>query len=191
MNKNDLRVEKTIVSIQQALLALMSEKALSKITITELAKRAKIQRKTFYLHYQSINDVLSEFEVELGEAVRQLIMGIKPFAVRPFIVGLNELFLKNYEFYEQILTNKQNLVLSINSKNTLREVLMADILAHNHALTTNEVETDAEFIAAGIVNAYSNWLMKHDEWPLNELIDYLVRLVDPIFKQVGITPNQD
>ena len=68
-NPGDLRVIKTRQTIRGALISLMSEQELSDITITSLCARARINRKTFYRHYRSISDVITEFENEqIGRA---------------------------------------------------------------------------------------------------------------------------
>lgn len=58
----DRRQRKTRDAIHTALMALMSEKPLDAITITELAQRANVNRKTFYNHYTSIQDVRRELD---------------------------------------------------------------------------------------------------------------------------------
>ena len=60
----DLRVTKTRTAIRNALLELMSEKELTKITISEICARAQINRKTFYCHYRSPDTVIEELENE-------------------------------------------------------------------------------------------------------------------------------
>ena len=48
--------------ICDALLELLDEKPLDKITVTDIAYRADISRGTFYLHYDSVRSVISEQE---------------------------------------------------------------------------------------------------------------------------------
>jgi len=68
MVKTDLRVLKTNRAIKQAFNQLILKKPLNKITITELAKTALINKGTFYLHYPDIyalyDDLLLEFANE-------------------------------------------------------------------------------------------------------------------------------
>ena len=52
--KTDLRVIRTTQNIKQAFAELIKNKALSKISVTELSKMAMINKGTFYLHYQDI-----------------------------------------------------------------------------------------------------------------------------------------
>jgi len=57
MNEQDLRVIKTKERIESALLELLKQKPLEKITVTELSRVAMINKGTFYLHYMDIFDL--------------------------------------------------------------------------------------------------------------------------------------
>lgn len=53
MRKNlDLRVKRTEIMIQEALISLISEKGFDAITVGDIADRAMVNRATFYRHYQ-------------------------------------------------------------------------------------------------------------------------------------------
>ena len=56
----DKRASKTRDAIIAAWMALLPEKKNQRITVTELAKRANIARKTFYLHYETPEDVMRD-----------------------------------------------------------------------------------------------------------------------------------
>lgn len=60
MNEQDLRVIKTKNNLKNALIILLKEKPLEKITVTELCNASGITRKTFYLHYESISKLFEE-----------------------------------------------------------------------------------------------------------------------------------
>lgn len=47
----DLRVRRTLVNLQQALVQLMSEKTFQSITVQEITDRAMVNRATFYDHF--------------------------------------------------------------------------------------------------------------------------------------------
>ena len=57
MNNQDLRVLKTIESIENALFELLSSKPIEKITVAELSRVARINKGTFYRHYLDIPDL--------------------------------------------------------------------------------------------------------------------------------------
>ncbi len=58
--KSDLRVERTKRAIKDAFRELVCEKDAGRITVKELTERAGINRKTFYLHYLSIEALYSD-----------------------------------------------------------------------------------------------------------------------------------
>ncbi len=57
----DRRVRKTKEAIARAFSTLLQSKNYSDITVKELTEAADITRKTFYLHYGTMDDVLREF----------------------------------------------------------------------------------------------------------------------------------
>ncbi len=69
----DRRQKKTRQAIQNALLALMKEKPLNKITVSELAATADVNRKTFYNHYSNIQEVRDELDQEYIDRIFSLL----------------------------------------------------------------------------------------------------------------------
>lgn len=65
----DLRVRRTIASIRKAFYELVLKKNFSDISITELTDLAGINRKTFYLHYSSLDDLVVEIEEEIVDEI--------------------------------------------------------------------------------------------------------------------------
>ena len=63
--KVDIRVQKTKERLKSALLSLLEEKSIDRITISEICRVSGINRNTFYQHYTDIHDLLSEIEGEL------------------------------------------------------------------------------------------------------------------------------
>lgn len=61
----DLRVKRTLKSIRNAFFTLVMEKNYSDISITELTELAEINRKTFYLHYASLDELVDEVKDEI------------------------------------------------------------------------------------------------------------------------------
>ena len=67
--KTDRRVLYTKMFLKEALLELMKEKAIDKITPTELCRKANINRNTFYTHYYTPRDVLTEVEADFSAQI--------------------------------------------------------------------------------------------------------------------------
>ena len=56
-NKEDRRVNRTRISLQLALKELISERGYDGVTIQDITERANVGRTTFYLHFQSKDDL--------------------------------------------------------------------------------------------------------------------------------------
>lgn len=60
MNKSESKYFNTAKRMDEALIALLSEKDFQYVTIKEICARADVNRSTFYLHYENIGDLLLE-----------------------------------------------------------------------------------------------------------------------------------
>ncbi len=60
MNKNESKYFNTAAKMDRAFLELLEKKDFSYITVKEICERAGVNRSTFYLHYETIEDLLSE-----------------------------------------------------------------------------------------------------------------------------------
>lgn len=65
MTKHDLRVVKTKQALHQALLILLGKKPLENISIAEICREAKVNRGTFYLHYEQKEKLFEEYFKEI------------------------------------------------------------------------------------------------------------------------------
>lgn len=68
----DIRVVKTQKALLDALEKLIKNKKLSCITITELCSEAKINRNTFYYHYNNIYELLDENKKLMIEEINDI-----------------------------------------------------------------------------------------------------------------------
>ncbi len=60
MNKSESKYFNTARCMDEALIALLEQKDLEYITVTEICEKAGVNRSTFYLHYESIADLVNE-----------------------------------------------------------------------------------------------------------------------------------
>lgn len=60
MNKSESKYFNTALKMDNAFLELLSQKDYQLITIKEICKKANVNRSTFYLHYEAIDDLLCE-----------------------------------------------------------------------------------------------------------------------------------
>lgn len=63
--RDDLRVVRTRAALREAFEELVAETTLDKITVKSLTDRAGVNRKTFYLHYETIEALYDEIMNEI------------------------------------------------------------------------------------------------------------------------------
>ena len=95
----DRRQQKTRAAILQACIDLLKEKDFRHITVGDIARRANINRGTFYLHFTDKYDMLDSFENEMAEKIERAIVENIPMEPDP------RLFIESrYDTIVQILT---------------------------------------------------------------------------------------
>ena len=60
MNKSESKYFNTAIKMDLALVALLQKKPFDYITVSEICEEAGVNRSTFYLHYETIGDLLAE-----------------------------------------------------------------------------------------------------------------------------------
>lgn len=67
MNKFESKYKNTAVLMDESLLSLLEKKDFEYISIKEICQKAGVNRSTFYLHYETMDDLLNE-TIELIES---------------------------------------------------------------------------------------------------------------------------
>ena len=67
MNKSESKYFATAARMDEAFLALLEKKDFAYITVKEICEAAGVNRSTFYLHYETIADLLSESVSHMNE----------------------------------------------------------------------------------------------------------------------------
>lgn len=60
MTRSESKYFATAARMDEAFLALLGEKDFAYITVKEICEKAGVNRSTFYLHYETVNDLLAE-----------------------------------------------------------------------------------------------------------------------------------
>ena len=158
-NPTDLRVIKTRQAIRIALISLLSEKELSDITISELSARAQVTRKTFYRHYRSISDVVTEFENELLSDFSDILKtsNTSIFNIGSVLGEISALISSNQEYFVKLLKLNPELFSTGRVKAMLRraiEIALRDVCVVNDEQTLHAL---SEFTVSGVLSLYSGW----------------------------------
>ncbi len=133
--KLDARVKYTKLMIRNSFISLLKEKALAKVTVTDICNLAEINRATFYAHYKDPFDLMESLENELMENIVDILSS-------SICSGNTEL--------DKILPN---ILTFMQSQSDICLVLMSDLSS------TSFVKRCMELIEDGFV---STWTSRYD-----------------------------
>ncbi len=168
--KTDLRVIKTRNAIRKTFKEMVMEMDAPKITVKELTERAMIHRKTFYLHYTTIEALYEDILQELSQQYYEEIDRLQPDA--PFI-DVNRVF---FTFMAEQEPYMEKIVCSFSYREFADKLFMS-MLGHNRsrynpyaAYTQAEQNIINTFLGMTSINIYRKWIEDKKNIPLEELI---------------------
>lgn len=168
----DRRQIKTKKAIIKAFFDLMKEKDMSKITITELAHRADIDRKTFYLHFDSIAGIYNELGQKMVDILKESIINFSesdtyesPYGL---FITINEILTEKLDVLKDIARKNEFTEFVFNIKDTFcNEIIKVSGIQGKPE--ENKYRLTAEFIASGTVSMYLSWLKGEVSISMDEL----------------------
>lgn len=186
MNENDLRVIKTKKALHQALLALLKTKTLESISVSALCREAKVNRGTFYLHYNDIgtlfdehlNYLLKDLEESYYEPYRHVSLLI-PSLLDPSTIRIFHHVKKYQLFYEIVFDKKSSLSYYYSLLDKIKGLMLESNSKPDLALK------DLSLLIAYQANAIMGMLIQwnedgfsHSPEYMNEQLSYFLRLQD-------------
>lgn len=168
----DRRITKTRRAIKEALKALIMEKDSAKITITEVAQKADIDRKTFYLHYATINDIIRDFSKErlheLEVALREKDFFGNSFDIDLLFGTLNSFISDDLEFYRHLARNPGFSSFWEEARGVVKDSFM-EALERELGSKRKGLDIYAEYFASGTIEAYLKWFRGESDVSQEEL----------------------
>ena len=173
----DLRVIKTIEAIKGAFEALICEKDYDKITVRELCDRAKINKKTFYHYYETLDSLLAEMQAELSEGYLER---VKDYVLPDDLDKVNrEFFIYASEqglAYEKITCGGSYHAIRDEMTDQVNDAAWSKSKKYQK-LNSYEKKVLMGFINNAVLNAYREWVQDGKKIPMDEVIEITNKLV--------------
>ena len=125
MNKSESKYFNTASKMDEAFLDLLSKKDFAYITIKEICDKAGVNRSTFYLHYETVSDLISEsIEYMNGKYLNYIKPDSREIVKRLKDCPLDELYLITPEYLKPYLNyikeNQRLFQTAVENAGTLR-----------------------------------------------------------------------
>ena len=183
--EGDRRVARTRRAICEATMKLLRTCDLDKVTVTAIARTADIDRKTFYLHYKSIEDVLDDIGSGYVKATVHLWYSEANALPAPLSVDdaaevlsrvcvmLVQNVLVNADILEHMTPDK---LLSKLEGPLTEAIIEQDVLGISSAMGPL-LPYAVSYVCSGLLAVLRRWLSEGKEVPLEDLADMMSRLV--------------
>lgn len=188
--KNDLRFIKNENLIRNTFREMMSETEYPKISIKELTERAQINRKTFYLHYPSLDHLLTALQLELMESTLRVI------SETSFPDDVEQIIQHSFEFMasldpvdKKILSSKGHFPEGLNPPDLIREhfFIKYDSFPEYDRFESNLIITYFS-VCLGVI--YRQWEVDGQQIPLEKMVPLATRLILHGLDGAGLTAGQ-
>ncbi len=177
---SDKRKQKTISCIKQAFMQLCKDNVASQITVSKLASKAQINRTTFYLHYQSVNDVMQDIDNDLKVRISSYVDAIDIDAVYESCYAtftrLTDKLNENVPLRDYIFDSCSSSAVLDKLKKVITEKTISAIIEVYPSLTYEQLKFPSTFLIAGIADTYAEWTHSDKSVTLDELIKILSKL---------------
>ena len=158
---SDRRVRRTKAQLRAALIQLLTEKPPEEITVTELTRRADVNRGTFYCHYRDVPDMLEQMEREFFAELSGLMNAYSAQELRQGIGPILEdvfLFIQRNAGLIPIRILKERPAFLEQIKALLREKVTREWNGLYSFTDTEQLEFYLSFLVGGVAGMIQVWL---------------------------------
>ena len=197
MNKAESKYFGTASKMDEAFIECLEKKDFEYITVKEICEKAGVNRSTFYLHYETIADLLNEcveytnnkcfrkYTLELTDVNKRLLSErpedwilISPEYLRPYFEFVRE----NKRIYQVVLMN-QDIFRTEHTFQRLFDNVFSPIL-DRFRFPEQEKSYIVHFYLGGITSVVKEWLKKDCSDTIEQIIDICMRCIMPNGKKI-------
>ena len=177
--------------IREAFYSLLTEKPVEKITVTDITRRADINRSTFYAHYP---DVPGLVDAMMEEIIQDAIHVAEELDFQtlfsdpvPFVTKLVSIGIENQELYR--ISNTSNLAIRQieKLKSVLLEKALTTVDMPESVRQSTALHIHIHFFVGGIINTYQQWVTGNLNCSNEEIVSQIAALIAsnaPIYRSI-------
>ena len=187
LNKSESKYYNTASLMDEALILLLEKKEYSFITIKEICEKAGVNRSTFYLHYETIDDLLSECIEYVGNKINKKFSNkvinkqvIKDSKLEDLLLITPEYLLPYLEFLKE---NKAIYKIAYSQPNVFKEQYVVNHLHKNifepilnrFLVPKNEQKYMMSFYLSGMGALMVEWIKNDCKEDIQTIINILLK----------------
>ena len=169
---NDLRFVKNREALRRAYIDLVKQKGTAAITVKELTERARVNRMTFYSHYDTVGDILSEFVDEMTATIIDANTSQNETDVSALFEKATELMQQEIDFF-RLVAREDGFEQFRNRFRIAFRHIFEEELKRSSNLGGTQLTIAADMVASGVTYAYLDWLVgEFGDLTLEEMLSH-------------------
>jgi len=169
---NDLRFVKNREALRRAYIDLVKQKGTATITVKELTERARVNRMTFYSHYDTVGDILSEFVDEMTATIIEANTSQNGADVSALFEKATELMQQEIDFFRLVAREDGFEQFRNRFRIAFRHIFEEELKRSNNLVGT-QLTIAADMVASGVTYAYLDWLVgEFGDLTLEEMLSH-------------------
>lgn len=172
IDNEDRRVIRTKAAIRRTFEQMIVDMDYQKITIKELAQRAGINRKTFYLHYTSLEELFNELQSELVQRLTEVVEDATTdkdaSRLKQYLICFHNLVMENPLLHKKLMFNTSYDFIFSNVNSTLMNKWLLELFPKS--TESEELSLIFEITCSVIFTAYKSWFYHDSKLPVERLI---------------------
>lgn len=149
----DKRVIKTKKALTKALFDLLETNQINELTVSELCRKAAINRRTFYIHYSSIEEIFDDYRDSLSLQVYRA-LSVKNISAEDLLIIFDKILMANFRGFKYLCLNEKNHILIDELSHMLFETLCDALFIDAHNMDARVV---IQYLSIGLINSYVYW----------------------------------
>ena len=175
----DLRIKKTKAALKEAMVFyILNDKDYMNISVKEICEKAGINRRTFYLHYKHVGEIIVDIQDDLStdfyERTKQYdhLKQVEEVVSEFFYLLNSNLLHEKVTLNPQLDDFREKMRLS-----TMKKLNETNNLAMMELFDDLKQKIIARFYNQTCVYAYREWYKQNKKTPIEKVIEFVVGLI--------------
>ncbi len=176
---NSINTKKRII---EAYLSMSKDES-NKLSVTDIVKKLKINRGTFYLHFNSIGNIDDYIIDKLNNSFKSIEQDFRLSEIdkSPEVIlnKLTDILSYNYKFFTSLVQSKYCKIFQDKIKLSLINSISNNFRVMKYVMNYENFKLVTNYIVSGIISTYTEWLkgiLHCSSYDLSILLGKVIRL---------------
>lgn len=180
----DRRIRRTRVALREALISLLPKRGWDDLSVQEICERADVGRSTFYMHFQSKEQLLADGLEDLRKMLKAQAPGGPRTAAKtlPFVRGLMEHVHEQRILFRSLIGRGSGHVVQMRFRQMVLQLVNEELSLHVDPGW--ERDAAAHYLSGALVELLGWWVDSRTLRPVEEVEAFFHKLTSTVIRRL-------